>query len=676
MANIAEIGLVATIVTDALEKGGKVVNDVLGNVNEALAETEEESAGAGGALDALGGVAAAVATGGATLLLGTIAAVGTTLLAVSTAGLKFATEFGGVMKTVEAQTGATGAELEAFRNITEEVYQTGLGESFADVAQAMVQVEQMTGAAGEELQALTTSALTMSEVFDVDVAESVRAVDQAMIAFGAEGTDIFDMMTVTIQETGDPMDDLADTINEYSSNFADAGFSAEEMFAVLNAGLEAGAWNFDKVGDTVREFFIRLQDGSETTKDALNELFMDPEGEAAQLTEQMGKLEQSIESTKIQIDIANESMDDANTAWGEAQQVVKDLESALSAARMELQELAHPNLAGIDEFDDKIFDLEQSVKQARLAMLDMEKDTPEFDAAQEQLDGMNKELDKLRLAKDIKYDAAFRELEKAVADGTVEIVTLDEAFANIGAQKAVIWELENAVQNAAVAEAAAAEEAQYWETNLESLSQHLAINEEQLVMMKEALAELGTPAEEFLAAMQSGGIEGPEAMSKVIQSLKDVEDQVKQNELGVALFGSHWEDLGPEVVLAMDPAEAALLAFEGATSGAQEAISGGLGPAWEQLKRVLQVVLADGFAPVLTMLVENITPAFEAFAEWLKGDGQAVLDRFAKLLTDNLGPALENLGPFIEEKVLPALTDFANWLETDGIPKLQEFIRG
>jgi hypothetical protein len=93
----------------------------------------------------------------------------------------------------------------------------------------------------------------------------------------------------------------------------------------------------------------------------------------------------------------------------------------------------------------------------------------------------------------------------------------------------------------------------------------------------------------------------------------EVEDPIKRNQIGAALFGSMWEDMGESVILAMDPAEAALLAFEGATGKAQEAVSGGLGGAWERLQRVLQVVLADGFAPVLAMLVENITPAFEAF---------------------------------------------------------------
>jgi predicted nucleic acid-binding Zn-ribbon protein len=394
------------------------------------------------------------------------------------------------MRTVEAQTGATGAELENFRNITEEVYQTGLGESFADVAQAMVQVEQTTGAAGEELQTLTANALTMSQVFDVDVAESVRAVDQAMIAFGTEGTDIFDMMTTTIQETGDPMDDLADTINEYSTNFAEAGFTAEEMFGVLNAGLEAGAWNFDKVGDTVREFFIRLQDGSDTTAQALSDLF-GTSNEAKALGIQIDALNESIEYEEQVLEDTKIALEETNGAWGAAQEVVKDLESALSEARMELQELAHPDLAGMAEFDDSIFGLEQNVKKARLAMLDMEKDTPEFDAAQEQLDGMNKELEKLRLARDIQYDASFRELEKAVEAGTTKIVTQDEALAQIAAKKGEIAGLEGSLWGAQAAEAAAADEAERLQGIYDTTAEQLANNRVRLAELQTALEDRG-----------------------------------------------------------------------------------------------------------------------------------------------------------------------------------------
>ncbi|MCQ4799324.1 hypothetical protein, partial [Eggerthella lenta] len=40
-----------------------------------------------------------------------------------------------------------------------------------------------------------------------------------------------------------------------------AGFSAEEMFSILQNGLDSGAYNLDKVNDFVKEFGNSLADG-------------------------------------------------------------------------------------------------------------------------------------------------------------------------------------------------------------------------------------------------------------------------------------------------------------------------------------------------------------------------------------------------------------------------------
>ena len=59
--------------------------------------------------------------------------------------------------------------------------------------------------------------------------------------------------------------DLLDTINEYSVHFKQAGFDAESMFNMLINGTESGTFSVDKLGDTVKEFFIRAKDGSDST---------------------------------------------------------------------------------------------------------------------------------------------------------------------------------------------------------------------------------------------------------------------------------------------------------------------------------------------------------------------------------------------------------------------------
>lgn len=48
---------------------------------------------------------------------------------------------------------------------------------------------------------------------------------------------------------------------EYSQIWEQAGFSAEEMFSILQNGLDSGAYNLDKVNDFVKEFTISLSDG-------------------------------------------------------------------------------------------------------------------------------------------------------------------------------------------------------------------------------------------------------------------------------------------------------------------------------------------------------------------------------------------------------------------------------
>lgn len=60
---------------------------------------------------------------------------------------------------------------------------------------------------------------------------------------------------------------MLDTINEYSVHFEQAGFSAEEMFNMLQNGTEAGTFSVDKLGDAVKEFGIRMKDG--TADDAI-----------------------------------------------------------------------------------------------------------------------------------------------------------------------------------------------------------------------------------------------------------------------------------------------------------------------------------------------------------------------------------------------------------------------
>ena len=89
---------------------------------------------------------------------------------------------------------------------------------------------------------------------------------------------------------------MLDTINEYSVQFKKAGLDAEDMFNILFDGAQSGAWNLDKVGDAVKEFNIRLTDGSNTTKEALSKLGMNAEDVANTMSEGGDKAKETYDS--------------------------------------------------------------------------------------------------------------------------------------------------------------------------------------------------------------------------------------------------------------------------------------------------------------------------------------------------------------------------------------------
>ncbi|WP_438759209.1 phage tail tape measure protein [Enterococcus sp. DIV0755f] len=70
-----------------------------------------------------------------------------------------------------------------------------------------------------------------------------------------------DLIAKAGQNGLDKTDELGDNLAEYVTNFKDAGYSAEDMFAILETGLDSGAYNLDKVNDLVKEFGNRLVGG-------------------------------------------------------------------------------------------------------------------------------------------------------------------------------------------------------------------------------------------------------------------------------------------------------------------------------------------------------------------------------------------------------------------------------
>lgn len=82
-----------------------------------------------------------------------------------------------------------------------------------------------------------------------------------MTNMGLTAEEAFDYIAKGSQNGLDKTHELTDNLAEYSQLWGQAGFSAEEMFSILQNGLDSGAYKLDNVNDLVKEISISIIDG-------------------------------------------------------------------------------------------------------------------------------------------------------------------------------------------------------------------------------------------------------------------------------------------------------------------------------------------------------------------------------------------------------------------------------
>ena len=103
---------------------------------------------------------------------------------------------------------------------------------------------------------------------------------------------------------------------------------------------------------------------------------------------------------------------------------------------------------------------------------------------------------------------------------------------------------------------------------------------------------------------------------EIISGLNAIEDPIVKNQAQVAIFGTMAEDLGVSFTEGLSVASTSLAEMEGATTAAGEAVSQGLGPAWETFKKQAEVALLPLGGLIADMLTA-LTPHLITFGEFL-----------------------------------------------------------
>lgn len=218
---------------------------------------------------------------------------------------------------LQAKIGASNADMAGYSDIAQNIYRKGWGESLDDVTEALGTVINMTDDLDDKtLQNVTENAMTLSDVYGMDAAESMRAVNSLMNQFGITADQAYNLIVQGAQNGLNQNDDLLDTINEYSVQFSNAGYSADDMFNMLKNGADTGTWSIDKLGDAVKEYNIRMTDG--TANEALQAMGLNVQ----EVTAEYAKGGESAQRATQQVIQALMSVDDPQKRYMYGQQIM------------------------------------------------------------------------------------------------------------------------------------------------------------------------------------------------------------------------------------------------------------------------------------------------------------------------------------------------------------------
>ena len=326
---------------------------------DALGETMEEA-----------GESAEDSSEGYTILKGAIAELAAEGIEAAVEAFKeMATEGDNALAMLSAKTGSTAAELEGFEDVMYEVYNANYGESLGDVSDTLSTVTQMTDELDDvSLAGVTKSAIALEDVFGYDTVESLRAANSLMDQFGITSEQAFNLIVQGAQNGLDQNGDLLDVINEYAVQFKDVGYSADDMFNMLANGVETGSWSVTALGEAVKEFNIKMSDGTaqeavealgfswESVSEAWSKGGDDAKDVFNMLLNELGGLENTTDGYNIGVGLMGTMWEDLGY---DAVLALSQTEGAISSAN---DAMAQMDSAAYDTLESSLSQLGRTVK--------------------------------------------------------------------------------------------------------------------------------------------------------------------------------------------------------------------------------------------------------------------------------------------------------------------------
>lgn len=203
----------------------------------------------------------------------------------------------------------------------------------------------------------------------------------------------------------------------------------------------------------------------------------------------------------------------------------------------------------------------------------------------------------------------------------------------------------------------------------------------------EALQSLKLNADEITKAFGEGGDKASTAFKQVLEGLKNIEDPIAQNSAGVAIFGTMWEDLGKDAVLALTETNDKFDETKATMDEIKEVKYDNLSDLFEGLKRNVEMLilpLGNALMPVLTQIIQMINDNMPAIQEMIGQIAPVISEMFTQLmppltqLVQSILPVfmqiIQQLLPFITQivqAILPVLVQLVQML----LPPIMQIVQ-
>ncbi|MFI9507575.1 phage tail tape measure protein [Nocardia sp. NPDC052566] len=162
-----------------------------------------------------------------------------------------------------AYAGAFGASVEENVDTARRAMQSGLLDPNATAQQTQQVIAQLSG---------------ISELMGEEIPAVSRAAGQAIrTGMAMNATEAMDLFAAAEKNGLNVSEDFLDTISEYSTQFRKLGLSGPEAIGLINQSFKGGARDVDVAADAIKEFSIRVVDGSKATTEAFQTLGFDAE---------------------------------------------------------------------------------------------------------------------------------------------------------------------------------------------------------------------------------------------------------------------------------------------------------------------------------------------------------------------------------------------------------------